>query len=80
MIFKTSETVEDTIGDWSKQLTLETQNRYKIYDTEEETLEEWARKLNCIKINGKEKQTFRTYDDSSKTIKEWANQLNRYFN
>lgn len=79
MIFRTHETVEDTIQDWSKQLIIQTKSNYKTYDTNEETLNEWARRLNHIKIEGKEKQIFRTHEDSSQTIREWANQLNIYF-
>lgn len=80
MIFKTSDTVEDTLGNWSKQLIIETNDSYKLYDTEEDTLKEWARRLNSLNISGKAKQIFRTHEDSSQTITEWANQLNIYFN
>ena len=78
MTFNIYDTPENTIRNWSKQLTSCTKGNFRVYSDVDGTLREWEKLLNRTNLV-KTNQIFKLYDTNEKTLKEWKSQLNSVF-
>lgn len=76
MYFRQYTTNQDTLKEWSRQLSIVNKGNYPLYDTEDKTLNHWKNILNQnVGMN-----TFDLESSTDATINAWKNKLNNIYN